>query len=134
MSFYDSEKDRIVLRNGNGQDVSSSTPLPVIVVSQISSASPLPSIPKGPVNSSISVANTAVVVFTAGTIVNVADIINPPSATEILYIDFVTTAVAGSATSIPLQPGESYRISSPVASVVTAVAATAGHSFIAVRY
>ena len=83
---------------------------------------------------SIATGGTAVVVFTAGSIVNVADIVNPPTATEVLYVDIVTTAAAGSATSIPLQPGQSYRVSAPIRTAVTAVAATAGHDFVAVRY
>jgi hypothetical protein len=77
---------------------------------------------------------TAVVVFPAGSIANVGDIANPPTATETLFIDVVTTAVAGSATSFPLQPGGFYRVSGPISTGVSAVAATAGHAFVAVRY
>jgi hypothetical protein len=83
---------------------------------------------------SIVTGGTAVVVFPANSIANVADIANPPTATETLYIDIVTTAVAGSATSFPLQPGGSYRVSGPISTAVSAVAATAGHAFVAVRY
>jgi hypothetical protein len=95
---------------------------------------PLPSTPSGPMKAQIATGNVAVTVFAAGSIVNVADIINPEGAGEPLYIDFVTTAVAGSATSIPLLPGQAYRISCPLTSAVTAVAATAGHGFVAVSY
>ncbi len=97
-------------------------------------SAPLPSVPIGPAASQIASANVAVTVFPAGSVVNVADVINPATAIEPLYVDFVNAAAAGSATSIPLQPGQSYRISCPLASAVTAVAATAGHGFVAVSY
>ena len=95
---------------------------------------PLASTPTGPVASQVATANVAVTVFAGGSIVNVADLINPSTANEPLYIDFVATAVAGSATSIPLQPGQAYRISGPLNTAVTAVAATAGHAFVALKY
>lgn len=90
--------------------------------------------PGAPLASSIATAGTAVTVFAADAIATVADIVNPPAATEPLYIDFVATAAIGSATSIPLSPGQAYRISSPLSTAVTAVAATAGHSFVAVTF
>ena len=83
---------------------------------------------------SIVSANLAVTVFAANSIVNVADIENPPTASEPLYIDIVTTASAGSATSFALSPGAAYRISGPITTAATAVAATSGHAFVAVRY
>jgi hypothetical protein len=95
---------------------------------------PGPTCPIGPLVGQVAAAHTAVTVFAAGCIRNVADIINPASANEILYVDFVTTAVAGAPTSIPLAPGQAYRISGPITTAVTAVAATAGHNFIAVSY
>ena len=95
---------------------------------------PLTSTPIGPLASSIAVANQAVVVFAPGTIQNVADILNPVTATEVLYVDIVGTAAAGSATSMALQPGQAYRVSVPITTAVTAVAATAGHSFVAVSH
>ncbi len=95
---------------------------------------PLPSTPTAPLASQVATANVPVTVFAAGCISNVADIINPSTATEPLYIDLVAPAAAGSATSIPLLPGQAYRISTPIQSPVTAVAATAGHAFVAVRY
>ena len=85
-------------------------------------------------HTSIATGGTAVVVFAAGAIVNVGDIANPPTATEPLYVDIVTTAVAGSATSFPLAPGGFYRVSGPITTAVSAVAATGGHAFVAVRY
>jgi hypothetical protein len=75
-----------------------------------------------------------VTVFAAGVIVNGADIINPPTATETLYIDFFGTAAAGASTSIPLTAGQGYHIAGPLATAVTAVAATSSHAFVAVRY
>ena len=95
---------------------------------------PSPATPIAPLNGQIIAANTAVTVFAAGSFVNVADIINPINASETLYVDVVATAVAGAVTSIPLAPGQAYRISCPITTAVTAVAATAGHSFIAVGY
>ena len=95
---------------------------------------PLPGAPIGPLASQIATANVPVTVFAACSIVNVADIINPSAAIEPLYIDVVAPAVAGSATSVPLLPGQAYRVSSPLRTPVTAVAATAGHSFVAVSY
>lgn len=94
----------------------------------------LPSTPIAPAASQIVTGGVAVTVFPARSIVTVADIINPPSATEPLYIDIVATAAAGSATSVPLAPGQAYRISGPIATAVTAVGATAGHSFVALSY
>jgi hypothetical protein len=95
---------------------------------------PTPSIPAGPSASQITTANVPVTVFAAGSIVNVADVLNPSNQTEPLYVDIVAPATAGAATSIPLLPGQAYRISAPVKTPVTAVAATAGHSFVAVTY
>jgi hypothetical protein len=95
---------------------------------------PLPSTPAAPLATQIVTANVPVTVFAAGSIVNVADILNPTSQTEPLYVDIVAPAAVGAPTSIPLQPGQAYRISAPVSTAVTAVAATAGHSFVAVTY
>ena len=95
---------------------------------------PLPSTPVGPLAWQIATANVPVTVFAAGSIVNVADIVNPSTATEPLYVDIVGPAVAGSATSIPLLPGQAYRVSTPIVTAVSAFAATAGHSFVALRY
>jgi len=95
---------------------------------------PLPSKPVGPLASQVAMANIPVTVFAAGSIVNVADVINPTTATEPLYIDIVAPALASSATSVPLLPGQAYRVSSPICTALTAVAATAGHAFVAVSY
>ena len=96
--------------------------------------SPLPGTPTAPLAAQIVTANVPVTVFAAGSIVHVADVINPAGASEPLYVDIVGPAAVGSATSIPLLPGQAYRVSVPIASAVTAVAATAGHAFVAVRY
>lgn len=95
---------------------------------------PQPSTPAAPLASQVATANVPVTIFAANSIVNVADIINPTTANEPLYIDIVAPAQAGSATSIPLLPGQAYRVSTPISTAVSAVAATAGHSFVAVRY
>ena len=83
---------------------------------------------------SIVTGGTAVTVFPAGSIVNVADIVNPPNASEVLYVDITTVAVAGSASSVPLMPGQPFHICGPLTTAVSAVAATGGHTCIAVRY
>lgn len=93
-----------------------------------------PSTPAGPLASRVATANVPVTVFAAGGIVNAADIVNPTTASEPLYLDIVAPAMIGSATSIPLLPGQAYRVSNPITTPVSVVAATAGHSFIAVKY
>jgi hypothetical protein len=95
---------------------------------------PTATMPTGPLTSQVATANVAVTVFAAGTIQNVADIVNPLTATETLYVDIVGSAVCGAPTSIPLAPGQAYRVSAPIKSAVTVVAATAGHGFNAVMY
>ena len=90
--------------------------------------------PAGPTNATIVTGGVAVVVFPASSIARWADIVNPPSATETLYVDITTTAVAGSGTAIPISPGQGYRISGPINTAVSAVAATSSHTFVAVRY
>ena len=92
------------------------------------------STPSGPLAGTIATGGVAVTLFAAGTMSNVIDIINPPGAAEPLFVDFVATALAGAATSIPLVPGQWYRISGPISTAITAVAATAGHAFVAVSY
>lgn len=102
--------------------------------SPVRATAALPTTPAGALASQVCTANVPVTVFAAGSIVNVADIMNPPTQTEPLYVDIVAPASAGSATSIPLLPGQAYRISAPVNTAVTAVAATPGHCFVAVTY
>jgi hypothetical protein len=84
-----------------------------------------------PVASSIPAPNTAVTVFTAGSVATGCDFVN--SGSGILYLDLTTTAVIGSATSIPLQPGQSFHCPYPPAGAVSAIAAQA-QSFVAIRY
>ncbi len=79
----------------------------------------------------IATANTAVTIFTAGSIASGCDIINTAAAP--LFIDFTTTAVIGAATAIPLQPGQSYHCAFPPAGAVSAVAAQP-QAFAALRY
>lgn len=84
-------------------------------------------------------ANTAVTVFSSGTIVNGAYITNPVSAATPLFVNPVTTATvpatpgATDGTTIELAPGQTFT-TGPTIVAVTANAATAGHSFVAVRY
>lgn len=83
-------------------------------------------------------ANTAVTVFSSGTIVNGAYITNPVSATTPLFVNPVTTATVPATgttdgTTIELAPGQTFT-TGPTIVAITANAATAGHSFVAVRY
>ena len=84
-----------------------------------------------PIASSISAPNRAVTVFAAGTVLTGCDFVN--SGSGVLYVDLTTVAVIGSATSIPLQPGQSFHCPSPPAGPVSAIAAQA-QSFVAIRY
>jgi hypothetical protein len=85
----------------------------------------------GPANFAIATANTAVTVFAAGTVTTGCDFVN--TATNVLYLDFTTTALAGSATSLPLAPGQSFHCPYAPTGAVSAVAA-APQSFVAIRY
>jgi hypothetical protein len=85
----------------------------------------------GPTAFAITTANTAVTVFAAGTVATGCDFVN--SGAGILYLDFTATAVAGSATALPLQPGQSFHCPYAPSGAVSAVAA-APQSFVAIRY
>ena len=84
-----------------------------------------------PNTASITVANSAVTVFSAGSVSTGCDIVNTGSAA--LYVDFTATAAIGSATSIPLQPGQAYHCPFPPTGAVSAIAAQV-QNFVAVRY
>jgi hypothetical protein len=84
-----------------------------------------------PSGSAIVTPNVAVTVFAAGAVPHSCDIVN--TGTDTLYLDFTTTAVAGAATAIPLQTGQSYHCPFPPAGAVSAVADMA-QPFVAVRY
>lgn len=84
-----------------------------------------------PATASITTANAAVTVFPLGSIATGCDIVN--TAATVLYIDFTAVAVAGSATAIPLQPGQAFHCPYPPSGPVTAVAAQP-QSFVAIRY
>ena len=84
-----------------------------------------------PVTSSIATANTAVTVFPPGSVLTGCDIIN--SGGGVLYIDFTATAVIGAATSLPLQPGQSFHCPFPPAGGMSAIAAQP-QTFVAIRY
>ena len=87
---------------------------------------------KLPYNSSIVTGGVAVVVFQKGTFTRYASIQNPPTATESLFVDFYTTALAGQPTTFELVPGAFIQIQAPINKDVSAVAATSGHAFTAV--
>ena len=84
-----------------------------------------------PTTAAIANANTPVTVFAAGTVSTGCDFVNTGAA--VLYLDLTAVASAGSATSIPLQPGQSFHCPYPPLGAVTAVAAQP-QSFVAVRY
>ncbi len=81
--------------------------------------------------SAIAAANTPVTVFAAGAVPTGCDFVN--TGTAVLYLDFTTSAAAGAATSIPLQPGQSFHCPYPPLGAVTAVAAQP-QPFVAIRY
>jgi hypothetical protein len=89
--------------------------------------------PVTPTTQSIVVAGASQVVFPAATIPSVADVINPASATESLFLDITGTGAAVGS-GIELVAGQAYRISSPLPVAVSVTAATAGHVFRAVAY
>ena len=84
-----------------------------------------------PVVNAIAIANTPVTAFAAGTVATGCDFVNTGSMT--LYLDFTAIASAGAATSIPLQPGQSFHCPYPPLGAVSAVAAQP-QSFVAIRY
>jgi hypothetical protein len=84
-----------------------------------------------PSTAAILTANTAVTVFAAGTVSSGCDVVNTGSSA--LYLDFTTTASAGSPTSIPLQPGQSFHCPFAPTGAVTAVASQP-QPFVAIRY
>jgi hypothetical protein len=84
-----------------------------------------------PTASSITTANTAVTVFPAGSVATGCDIVN--SGSGVLYIDFTAVAAIGSATSLPLQPGQSFHCPFPPTGALSAIAAQP-QPFVAVRY
>jgi hypothetical protein len=86
-----------------------------------------------PGTQSIVAAATSQLLFPAATIPSVADVINPASATESLFLD-ITGAGAAVGSGIELIAGQAYRISSPLPVAVSVAAATAGHVFRAVAY
>ena len=81
--------------------------------------------------SAITTGNVAVTVFPSGSVANGCDIVN--TGTAILYLDFISTAAAGSATSLPLQSGQSYHCAFAPLNAVTAIAGQP-QPFVAVRY
>lgn len=84
-----------------------------------------------PASGAVAAANVPVTVFAAGQVASGCDIVNTGAA--ILYLDFTAPAAAGSSTSIPLQPGQSFHCPHPPAGAVTAVASQP-QPFVAIRY
>ena len=84
-----------------------------------------------PSSAAITVANTAVTVFAAGTVPTGCDFVNTGSA--VLFLDFTATASAGAATSVPLQPGQAFHCPYPPLGAVSAVASQP-QPFVAIRY
>lgn len=84
-----------------------------------------------PASAAIVTANIAVTVFPAGTVSTGCDIVN--SGTGVLYLDFTGPAVIGSATALPLQPGQAFHCPFPPTGAVSATAAAA-QTFVAIRY
>ena len=84
-----------------------------------------------PTSFSVATANTAVTVFPAGSVATGCDIVN--TGAGVLYLDFTTTAVGGSSTALPLQPGQSFHCPYPPSGAVSVVAA-APQNFVAIRY
>ena len=93
--------------------------------------------PAGLLVSQVTTGGVAVTIMPAGWMAGtyaVCDIVNPPTSAGTLYIDPTTAALAGAATSIPVQPGQAYRISRPISSPVSAVAADSGHPIVGICY
>lgn len=84
-----------------------------------------------PAISGIAVANVPVTVFAAGSVQTGCDVVN--TGTTTLYIDLTTTAAIGSATSLPLLPGQAFHCPYPPSGGISAVA-TAAQPFVAIRY
>ena len=93
--------------------------------------------PLAPLTGTVATGGAPVTVYAAGVMAgrcSVADIQNPPGATESLFVDINAAASSSAATSFELGAGMSFRVSRPVATAISAVAATAGHPFHATCY
>ena len=86
---------------------------------------------QAPVASGVATANVAVTVFPAGSVITGCDVVN--SGSGVLYVDLTATAVIGSDTSVPLQPGQSFHCPYPPAGAMSAIAAQP-QPFVAIRY
>ena len=109
----------------NGKPITTANPVPTCNT---------PSTPSAAYATHVATANQAIIVFPAGSIANYAYVYNPPSAPGILYIDIVTTAAYANNTTFPLSPGVGFELIRGITTAFTAISATAGHTFIAVRY
>ena len=84
-------------------------------------------------NVTVPTGGTAVPVFP--TAINGGVIVNPYSASEVLYVDAVNAAtLVGTATTFALQPGQSWAGIPGQTTVTTVNAATNGHAFSAIYW
>lgn len=85
----------------------------------------------------IAAGGTAQTVFAAGSIVTQGIVINPSTATETLYVDFVhaaaDTAPGPNGTTFELLPGQKCNVP-PLTGAVSVNAATTGHAFTAFQF
>jgi hypothetical protein len=85
----------------------------------------------------IATGGTAVTIFAAGAIVHEGLIINPTSATESMFVDFVnnagTIAPGPNGTTMEIVAGNSCAVP-PLATAVTGNAVTTGHTFTSVKW
>lgn len=100
---------------------------------------PAVSTPGGALVSQVATGGTAVTLLAAGAMAahgwSVCDIVNPPGTTTALYVDFIGTATAGAATSIPIPAaGGTYRISRPISTAVSAVSSDSAHPVVMACY
>lgn len=86
----------------------------------------------------VTTGGTPVAVFLGGSIPNGAFIINPPDATESLFVDMVfaagTTAPGSNGTTVELIAGQSFTFPGGLTGSVTANAVTDGHVFTAFKF
>lgn len=117
---------------GGLRPVSAEYPFPVSVIAA-SAARPTTITYAAPSGSTtITLGGTAQVLTAAGEIVNTLLVVNPTGATEVLYVDPVTTASPTGATSIPIPAGGSQAFGAATGAV-SVYAATTGHKFVALR-
>ena len=111
----------------------------------VSTANPLPVTSDNPLLTPVAAnavevvtGGTAVTAFLASTIVTGAQIVNPYSATESLFVDMInapgTTAPGTHGTTVELVPGQSWTAPGPLTTPVKVNATTSLHVFTAYQY